>query len=76
MYKYLNVHPEGKLVGDCVKRAITVATGFPYESISLALNRYKKKTGAKTYNEWHKTVVPFMEEDLEQKRKVFQQLRV
>lgn len=71
MYKYLNVHPEGKRVGDCVKRAITTATGFPYESISLALNRYKKKTGAKTYNEWHNNVVPFMEERLGAEKKSF-----
>ena len=71
MYKYLNVHPEGKRVGDCVKRAITTATGFPYESISLALNRYKKKTGAKTYNEWHKNVVPFIEERLGAEKKSF-----
>lgn len=71
MYKYLNVHPEGKLVGDCVKRALTTATGLPYHSISLALNRYKKKTGAKSFNEWHKNVVPFMEERLGAKKYSF-----
>lgn len=71
MYKYLNVHPEGKHVGDCVKRALTTATGLPYHSISLALNRYKKKTGAKAFNEWHKNVVPFMEERLGAKKYSF-----
>lgn len=30
MYQYFNAHPKGKRVGDCVKRAITKATGMDY----------------------------------------------
>ena len=51
MYKFLNVHPEGKLVPDCVKRAITVAANMDYRDVKIELNRHKKLTGAKTFNE-------------------------
>ena len=51
MYQFLNVHPEGKLVPDCVKRAITVAAEMDYREVQLQLNRHKKITGAKTFNE-------------------------
>lgn len=50
MYKFLNLHPQGKLVGDCVKRAIAKATGEEYKNISLGLNRHKKITGARKFN--------------------------
>lgn len=50
MFKYLNVHPKGLLVGDCVKRAITVAAQMDYMEVQRALNRYKKVTGAKSFN--------------------------
>lgn len=51
MYQFLNVHPEGKLVPDCVKRAITLAAEMDYKEVQLELNRHKKLTGAKTFNE-------------------------
>ena len=51
MYQYFNAHPQGKLVPDCVKRAITKATGMDYHEVQLELNRHKKITGAKTFNE-------------------------
>lgn len=46
MFKYLNLHPKGKNVGDCVKRAFALLTGESYHKVSLALNRLKKETGA------------------------------
>ncbi len=60
MYQYYNAHPKGKLVGDCVKRAISKAANIPYKEVSLQLNRYKKVTGAKTFNEMTNDV-PFIE---------------
>lgn len=51
MYQFLNVHPEGKFVPDCVKRAITTAAQMDYHEVQLELNRHKKLTGAKTFNE-------------------------
>lgn len=54
MYKYLNLHPQGKRVGDCVKRAIAKAANMDYKEVSLGLNRHKKITGAKTFNsDWN-----------------------
>lgn len=53
MFTYLNVHPQGKIVNDCVKRAIVKATGMDYKEVSKALNRYKKVTGEKAYNYGH-----------------------
>ena len=51
MYKYLNVHPQEKIVRDCVKRAITLATKKDYAEVSRELNRHKKVTGCKQFNE-------------------------
>lgn len=50
MYKFLNVHPQGKRVGDCVKRAITTATQKDYKEVSRELNRYKKISGSEKFN--------------------------
>jgi hypothetical protein len=46
----LNLHPEGKRVGDCVKRAIAKGFEKDYKEVSLELNRYKKITNTKEYN--------------------------
>ena len=51
MYKFCNVHPKGLLVPDCVKRAITKTADMDYHEVQLQLNRHKKLTGAKTFNE-------------------------
>lgn len=50
MYTYYNAHPKGLNVGDCVKRAITVATEMDYMEVQRELNRYKKVTGAESFN--------------------------
>ena len=47
---FYNAHPEGKRVGDCVKRAISLVAEMDYHQVQLELNRYKKITGAKKYN--------------------------
>lgn len=51
MFIYCNVHPQQKLVGDCVKRAITKATGMDYNEVKRQLNRYKKVSGAESFND-------------------------
>lgn len=50
MYQYYNAHPKQLLVGDCVKRAITLAARMDYLEVQRELNRYKKVTGAKAFN--------------------------
>ena len=50
-FKYNNPHPQGKLVNDCVKRAITIATGKGYTEIQKELNRLKKVTGCEKFND-------------------------
>lgn len=50
MYVYLNLNPKGKLTGDCVKRAIAKAADINYMDVGRELNRYKKVTGAKSFN--------------------------
>ncbi len=50
MYKYYNPHPKGLSTDDCVKRAIVVVTGMDYSRIQRELNKYKKVTGAKSFN--------------------------
>lgn len=51
MYKFLNLHPQGKNVNDCVKRAIAGAENRDYMEVQRELNRLKKKTGAKRFND-------------------------
>ena len=51
MYCYLNLHPKGKLVRDCVKRAIAGATGMDYMEVARQLNRVKKITHCDAFNE-------------------------
>lgn len=50
MYKYYNANPRGLSTDDCVKRAISVTTGMEYKNVQLELNRYKKVTGAESFN--------------------------
>jgi hypothetical protein len=50
-FEFLNLHPKGKNVRDCVKRALTFATGLTYQEVSLMLNRLKEETNCKKFNE-------------------------
>ena len=36
-FKYYNINPEGDKIGDCVVRAISLASGIPYEIIKRKL---------------------------------------
>lgn len=51
MFEFYNAHPKGLRVGDCVKRAITKATGIDYEEVSRELNRFKKISGKDKFNQ-------------------------
>ncbi len=51
MYKYLNLHPKDLLIGDCVKRSIAMAANMEYATVQRELNKHKKVTGAKAFNE-------------------------
>lgn len=58
-YQFLNLHPDGKIVRDCVKRALSFCSDISYNEVSLMLNRLKKETGCKKFNEdknWKKFV--------------------
>lgn len=50
-FKFNNPHPKGLLVRDCVKRAITLATGKDYKQVQLDLNRLKKVTYSNKFND-------------------------
>lgn len=47
---FMNPHPEGKRVSDCVKRACSLASGIDYHDIAIMLNRFRKETGARRFN--------------------------
>lgn len=51
MYEFLNLHPQGKLVGDCAKRAIAAVENRDYMEVQRELNRLKKETGCKSFND-------------------------
>lgn len=51
IFKFNNPHPKGKIVGDCVKRAITLTTGKDYMEVQRELNKTKKLTGCEVYNQ-------------------------
>lgn len=48
---YNNPHPKGKRVNDCVKRAITLATGKDYIEVQRELNKTKNLLGCKSFND-------------------------
>lgn len=58
-----NIHPDDKLVGDCVKRAIAFATDSDYNEIKRELNRHKQITKSKYFNE-RKNWVSYVEKVL------------
>lgn len=49
-YVFSNPHPDGKLVSDCVKRAICLASGMDYKETCRLLNRIKREIGEKDFN--------------------------
>lgn len=76
LFQFTNPHPDDKLVGDCVKRAITICSNIDYKNVQLELNRYKKITKAKTFNE-RKNWVPFVEKVLKWKKlQGFQNMKI
>ena len=76
IFKYYNAHPKSKDVGDCVKRAITKATGKDYKEVQLELNRYKKITKTKVFNE-QKNFEKYIVKELEgQKLKGFNNIKI
>lgn len=50
IWQFNNPHPKGLMVGDCVKRAITIATGKSYGEVSRELNRLKREIGATKFS--------------------------
>ena len=49
-YKFCNPHPDGKIVGDCVKRAICLAESRDYREVTNELNKLKRSLNLKSYN--------------------------
>ena len=48
-YVFTNPHPDGKIVGDCVKRAVCLTTGMSYKETANLLNKIKREIGEKDY---------------------------
>lgn len=67
---YLNIHPKGLSVGDCVKRAIALASDTDYMETQRALNRYKKVSHSVEFNE-RKNIYGYLENVLHAKRMSF-----
>ena len=51
MYINFNCHPKSLHVGDCSRRSIAVAAEMDYAEVRRALNRNKKISGCKDFNE-------------------------
>lgn len=49
-YVFSNPHPEGKIVSDCVKRAVCLTSGKDYKEICKELNRIKREIGEKDFS--------------------------
>lgn len=60
MYKFLNLHPKGKRVNDCVKRAIAGAENRDYMEVQRELNRLKKETHCDYFND-RKNITVYMQ---------------
>jgi hypothetical protein len=50
-FKFYNPHPKGKRVGDCVKRAFTLALDKDYMDVQRYLNKVKNEINAPKYND-------------------------
>ena len=48
-YVFTNPHPDGKIVDDCVKRAVCLTTGMSYKETANLLNKIKREIGEKDY---------------------------
>jgi len=60
MYRFLNLHPKGKIVRDCVKRAIAGAENRDYMEVQRELNRLKKETHCDYFNN-RKNITTYMQ---------------
>jgi len=49
-YKYYNANTRNNDVGDCVKRAISLALGRDYDQVGAELNKMKRALGAAAFN--------------------------
>lgn len=49
--KRYNANANDKRVGDCVKRALSLALGMTYNEISSKLNQYRTKLGLSSYTD-------------------------
>lgn len=49
-YKYYNANTRDNDVGDCVKRAISLALGLDYDQVGAELNKLKRTLGAPQFN--------------------------
>lgn len=49
-YKYYNANTRNNDVGDCVKRAISLALGRDYDQVGAELNKMKRALGATAFN--------------------------
>lgn len=49
IFSYNNPHPEKKIVGDCVVRAVVIARGTDYLEQRLELQRFNRKVKGKSY---------------------------
>ena len=67
MDKFLNLHPKGKIVGDCVKRAIVGAENRDYMEVQRELNRLKKETHCDCFNN-RKNITAYMQKLLKLKQ--------
>ena len=65
MFEFYNPHPRGILTGDCVVRAVSIATGKDYLACRRELNKAKKELGYDTY-----TRTDFVKEYLTRYKKV------
>ena len=63
MFKLTNPHPKGKLVRDCVKRAITIASEINYHDVAIMLNRFRDISGGNKFNS-NENWRPFVEQVL------------
>ena len=44
-FHYYNANPHGRITGDCTTRALSVATGVPYNDVVMELARLQCETG-------------------------------
>lgn len=70
---YYNANDRGKYVGDCVKRALSLAFDIPYNEVQKELNKIAKEVNSNSYFQYKYNHMPIFKRFVETRGKEFEE---